>query len=304
MPTQTFPDGTIITVLPVPPIDFDPLRADQESLRRYGYPRRPDERPELLTRWAQLFGQPFEQIKPIFRMNENIRFGIPIQKINLEELTRLAGSWSGAIVFVASATDGSFINSVGGTWNVPSLQPPTDDGTCYRAASWVGIDSGDILQAGVECEVMSQNGVMQRNIYPWVEWFPDKAKQITNFPVSAGDVVTCIIQGSETFGLVNIINETQGKKVTPFTVSNPSKRRLVGNCAEWIVERPDLNGTPANLANYGEVTFNNALATDTETRTITASTGDTIDMVDANGSIISSATISNRDIVTCVYKGS
>src|SRR5882672_9754166 len=55
-------------VYPLPPADFDPLRATEAQLERYGLPARPDEKeePELFGYWSWLLSQPFDVITPEF----------------------------------------------------------------------------------------------------------------------------------------------------------------------------------------------------------------------------------------------
>jgi hypothetical protein len=76
-----------------------------------------------------------------------------------------------------------------GEWTVPDVAADPGD---YYAAEWVGIDgewSSDVLQAGTETEIVG--GV--HHTYPWWEWFPEDEVQITNLPVSAGDIMVCYI---------------------------------------------------------------------------------------------------------------
>jgi Peptidase A4 family len=191
MSTINLPNDVTVTTFPLAPANFDPLSADQAALLRHGYPRRPDENPELLERWKRLLGRPLQPIEPSFRKVENIRH-IPRLRA-VDGGTETSTNWSGAVVFAPS---GSTFDSVAGQWTVPNPNPAGDEITDYFSSSWVGIDgdgSPDVFQAGVDCEATITSGTTQRTIHPWWEWFPGSAVQITNFPVSAGDVLTCLL---------------------------------------------------------------------------------------------------------------
>ena len=54
---------------------------------------------------------------------------------------------------------------------------------------------------------------------------------------------------SATVGSAYLVNVTQQKAVS-LSFDAPSGTKLVGNSAEWIMERPTVNGSFANLTNY------------------------------------------------------
>ena len=182
-----------ITTFPPPPVHFDPLKADQLTLWRYGYPRRP-ESPALLKRWQELVGKPRQYVAPTIKRNEHRRHGPRI----LAEGTDKSGNWSGAVVYAPSQA--AFL-SVAGSWTLPTPDSPSANGTEYDSSIWVGIDgddggsgSNDVFQAGVECDVVtSVEKVTSRTVYAWIEWFPDFELDVTSFPVASGDTVTFML---------------------------------------------------------------------------------------------------------------
>jgi hypothetical protein len=291
MSTIRLPKGVTVTTFPQPPANFDPLLADQATLQKYGHPRRHDENPELLRRWKKLFGKKLQAIEPKFQVMENMRHGkrLPAQT------TDTSTNWSGC---VASPTTGSTFVSVAGQWIVPNPTSGGDTGATEYSSSWIGIDgdgSSDVFQAGSECDFPT-------NIYAWSEWFPNYSVQIMNFPVSAGDTLTCSLSvsaGSNTSGLVVFRNETQNTS-TSFQIQAPSGTTLVGNCAEWIVERPEVSGGITNLPDYGVVTFSEAYGGTSANTVIQASAGNLINMTDGSGNTISSASFTPPD-VTCTF---
>src|SRR5262249_39833297 len=86
------------------------------------------------------------------------------------------------------------------------------------------------------------------------------------------EVHVATASGSDTVGSVVLRNETQGKS-TAFLFSAPSGTHLVGNSAEWIVERPQIDNKLSNLANYSAVTFRGADAVATGGRAVQANRG-------------------------------
>jgi Peptidase A4 family len=114
----------------------------------------------------------FHYIPPTFRMNSDKVHG-PRSRTSVAAAagTETSGNWSGAVVY---APAGDSFKWVEGDWVVPNVGAPMEN-QWYYCASWIGIDgdgSGDVCQAGVECEVYRSGTSVTRNIYPWWEWYP------------------------------------------------------------------------------------------------------------------------------------
>jgi len=74
--------------------------------------------------------------------------------------------------------------------------------------------------------------------------------QIANLPVNAGDdIVVEVWSTSATQGHVYFANLNTGQNAS-LSIAAPAGTRLVGNSAEWVVERPSVNGRIATLTNY------------------------------------------------------
>jgi len=191
--TIKLPNGATITTFAPPPADFDPITADQMTLRRHGYPRRPDD-PVLLERWKQVLGTPMRHVQPKIVWREHTRRGKPA----LKAATESWDNWCGGVVY--AGVQSAFYWATG-QWKVPNIKSPHSDGVTYCAAVWVGIDgdgTSDLLQAGIECEVTTNGGV-SRNMYAWIEWVPADAATFNydDFPVDIGDTITCIVNSAE-----------------------------------------------------------------------------------------------------------
>lgn len=251
------------------PAGFNPLTASARKLVALRLPRRPDARtePRLAHLWERVIGRTRLWIPPEFEHHENITHG-PLRPIRRGErrtqATQLvvsnatSSNWSGAAVFAPANKPYRF---VGGQWTVPSPNAPAD-GT-YYASEWVGIDgwnSSDVLQAGTETQITKIWFFTATQVYTWWEWFPAGEVKISNLPVSPGDVMYCLIcADSTTHALVMFSNQSTGVG-TRFDITAPSRTALAGNVAEWIVERPTVNGSVASLTDYAACYFDECIA--------------------------------------------
>jgi hypothetical protein len=145
---------------------------------------------------------------------------------------------------------------------------------------------------------------VSRNVYPWWEWFPLSEVQITNFPVSPGDMVTmllCTTGANATTASAVLTNRTTGAS-TSFSFNAPANTKLVGNSAEWIVEAPTVGGAQSAIADYGEVFFSVCEAFLTNNTTVNGGTGDNINLT-ANGQTVSDGNLITPTVIQCLYVG-
>jgi hypothetical protein len=103
-------------------------------------------------------------------------------------------------------------------------------------------------------------------------------------------------------GTVYWTNVTTGA-TTNATLTAPSGTKLVGNCAEWIVEAPTVSGSQSALADYGEVFFSVCEARTNKGTTVNGGTGGNINMTNAGGTVISDGNLITPTIVQCLYVG-
>ena len=300
MSTTKFPSGLEISTFEPPPPGFDPLKASDAELLKHGFPRRPTEDPRAMERYEAVLRHlqgKFHYIVPTFRRRDDVRHR-PLERSG----TEVYANWSGA---VQHSPAGQAFRWVQGDWTIPNVYPPTQN-EWYYCSNWIGIDgdgSGDVCQAGIECEVYQSGPSIIRNIYAWWEWFPEYEIPIPNFPVEAGDEITCLICTSgagATTAAVFMANRSSGA-ATSFGIKAPGKTQLVGNSAEWVVERPEVNGVLVPLADYGSVFFFNADAWDGNA-VLDAGNGNNIDMTEG-GSVVSEGVLDNPTVIQCLYTG-
>jgi hypothetical protein len=210
-----------------------------------------------------------------------------------DHAARVSDTWSGGLT---SPPAGQTIASVQGIWTVPTVALPAgaDPGRVYAASTWVGIDgddgSPDVLQAGCDADVRFSAGVPVPQYRIWYEWYPGNSSWIDNMPVAAEDRLSCVIQlvpGSNNSASIFLSNETRNIP-QHFAITAPDGYSLIGNCAEWILE---ANGQLGPLAQYGQVSFTGCQAETTTGTMLTLAGGDTVNMLDADGQVISAGNI-------------
>ncbi len=214
-----------------------------------------------------------------------------------------SSNWSGVITFAAYNDP---IKQVTGQWVVPDMAFPPDEQVyqVYVAANWIGIDGWqlpgsppitDLVQAGTT-HVRQFNpgfqGLIADATYLWFEWVPSGPVSITNVPVSPGDVMFCEITVRTPYlAAVHLTNLTTGTS-TSFLQKAPAGSRLLGYCAEWILEVPvgTHDNLPYALGRYGASYFDGCLAFSHE-KEHTLTGADLVTMIDADDSAISSPTV-------------
>jgi hypothetical protein len=280
-----------------PPIDFDPLTASAAELERNGFPARPDD-PRLLERFQRVFARlkgRFHYVEPTFRIIHDRSHG-----------PWTGDNWSGGVV---KAPTGQSFTGMLGAWLAPKPYPATATAEWYVCANWIGLDgdgSGDVCQAGVECQVYGTRSVwFAGSAYHWHQWYPGPAVTVTNVPVNFGDLVTMSLctasgAGSKT-ATVHFANVTSGVG-TSYVISAPIGTALVGNSAEWIVEAPAIGGVQSPLADYGEVFFSSCLASLNGSGPAAVGGGKGANVnLSQGGAVISQGTLITEQIIRCQY---
>ncbi|HJU15329.1 MAG TPA: G1 family glutamic endopeptidase [Stellaceae bacterium] len=286
-----------------PPRGFDPLASNAAEAVRYGFPTPPEE-PRHRERYRHVWNQikdKFHYIEPSFRLNGDRLHG-PRRRPSAAG-AQASTNWSGGVVFAPAGRSFKWIE---GDWVIPNIDAPSTN-QWYYCANWIGLDgdgSGDVCQAGVECDVFRCGNTLAHAYYPWWEWFPLAEVQITNFPIEPGDLVSvllCTSGADATAASVFFANRTTGA-ATSFAFNAPEGTRLVGNSAEWVVEAPTVDGAPGALADYGEVFFSVCEAFLTDNTTVAGGTGDAISLT-VGGTTLSDGALISPTVIQCLYAG-
>jgi hypothetical protein len=164
-------------------------------------------------------------------------------------------NWSGYIVASGIQNRSRVVSSVSASWAVPEIKPSENN---TFSSVWVGIggyEEDTLIQTGTAHECINGKFVY----YAWYELVPDHLVHIPNIQVQAGDAVTASIN------LINENTNTWSIEIADITRSERFKRTFVYNSsrlsAEWVVERPKVNGTISTLADFGNVTLTECKAT-------------------------------------------
>ena len=200
-------------------------------------------------------GQAGDGFRAVFtNMAGTVATAMAILTVEIDE----SDNWSGYF-----ATGDTF-TAVAGSWTVPSVD--CSSGVSGDASEWVGID-------GVTSDTVEQDGTAAScngNSPSYVAWYEmygdpavDDGYQVSlpsaSYPVAPGDAMTAsvVLHGS-TWDL-SIANATAGwtfEEAIPSPTPAPSQ-----SSAEWIVERPEVDGALAVLTDFASVTFTDATAT-------------------------------------------
>ena len=297
-PTK-FPSGLQVSTFPDPPAGFDATQADEGTLDAYGFPRRPTE-PKRLAHWTKAMRNALQLAHPVFVRMSSQRHNLCCRKAFHTPQSSL--NWCGSVV---DAPDGSLINMVEGQWTICDPFAAANDDKWYYCSTWVGIDgdgSPDVCQVGVECEATSSGG---RHIYPWFEWYPENEIKIANFAIAPGDFVFCQISARSPSSAFVWLQNASSRLYTSFTMAAPPETALKGNCAEWIVERPEVGGVLTQLAQFGMVYFDYTGAGTSSGTFLLPGTppgcGRTINMTDDNNEVLAAGGALTAEVLRINY---
>ena len=285
-----------VTSAPAPPSGFSPLAASDSELATDGFPPRPDRKvsPGAYAAWAKAMQAAKERVFPVLELTNHFN-GPHVAAGPILNNTGYSYNWSAVVDTTTAHNYGSTsFTSVEGFWVIPIAQQAF--GACTGGwdyeSSWVGIDgyaSKDVLQAGTESDAYCNGGTKSTYYSAWYEWYPLGEVRISSLPVSAGDtMVIWVGSNSSTSGTAFVENMNTDQYVS-INFSAPAGTQLVGNSAEWVVERPGVNGGLATLTNYISDVFVNGYAnTAAGTEYGPGSNGAiTLTMLDNNGNPIS-----------------
>ncbi len=269
----------------LPPKGFDPGKATPGQLEAYGLPQTPDpqKQPALNRAWRRMFQSPLDWVEPkrvqapfkLFRAPQ-VETMFDIASTRIED----SGNWAGAAIVPDS--DNQFVQ-VFGEWtvplpSVPPLGPPSQ--TTYRNALWIGLDgdrryfNSSMPQVGTQQEVTHDAaGNDTTNYYAWFQWWlrgePSNVIMLTGLHVEAGlEMMGLVWAFDATDVLVLFRNFGTFNQITGFTASAPPdpisniQPKVSGATAEWILERPALQGSNGlePFASYLPTEFRNCVA--------------------------------------------
>ena len=176
-------------------------------------------------------------------------------------------NWAGYSVASNLADPQPVIIGINGSWTVPTVSVSQPNAF---SAVWIGIGGqfdNTLIQTGTEQDSNRYSATYSA----WYELLPNESVTIptTTINVSPGDEINASIS------LINSTANLWSIEIADVTTGHSFQRDVVYNSsrlsAEWIVERPAVNGVGAlgPLADFGSVTFTNSrITTNTSAGTI------------------------------------
>ena len=181
-----------------------------------------------------------------------------------------SGNWSGRI------DRGTTFTAVVGYWIVPSVAPSTSP---KYVAAWIGIGgttgTGDhLIQTGTTSD--TSDGTT--SYHPWVEVLPSASVTIDE-PVSPGDEMGAEIEEVSTNHwdvIVQDVTKDWGIEYKTITyTAGPA------SSAEWITERPTVDGSLSTLADFTSVRFHDIKRAGADLAAVTATTVEMLNTTDS-----------------------
>ncbi|MGA7315489.1 MAG: G1 family glutamic endopeptidase [Silvibacterium sp.] len=260
-----------VTTIAAPPEGFNPLDASDQDLEYYGFPPRPDQvaAPKAFASWEKAMTASRIRVEPILEVTRNsagpakLMAGTPAPA---DGGAATSSNWSGYVNTNGVTKYGSSsFHYIIGDYVVPVARQAYGncDGTWDYSITWVGIDgwsSHDVLQAGSEADAYCSGSTTNTLYSAWYEWFPYNWTRISSLPIAPGDdLFVEVWNTSSTAGHAYLLNYNTDRYVM-VNFSAPPGTQLVGNSAEWVVERPIIDGSYATLTNYVSDYFSDAYA--------------------------------------------
>jgi hypothetical protein len=266
------------TTIDAPPAGFDPITASDEDLQYNGFPPRPNQntQPKAYATWVKAIQASKTRVVPTLEQTTIFHGPAkPGKAVNPTAVEGPAGkvsntsysyNWSGYVDFSGASSYGSssyyyLVNHM----VVPQAEQAF--GACTGGwdwgSEWNGIDgwgSSDVLQAGVEFDAYCSGGAKSAYYSAWYEWYPYGEVRISSLPVAPGDdIFVEVWHTSSTQGYAYIVNYSTGQYVEVGFNAYPGYA-LIGNSAEFVVERPGVGGALATLTDYTMIPFWDAYA--------------------------------------------
>jgi hypothetical protein len=291
-----------VHIFDAPPERFEPLKADDAQLDRYGYPRKPAEAP-LAKHWEEVLRSNPDVVVPTFRVME----GLGLERFDSVALAPLAAPQRSEFLAGGQhqlAQGEGFLRWVESTFTIPNIYLGPNRERHYSCAPWIGLAGvGTSLQAGWYSYCYYSSGQLHRVFNPWWRWSPAPAVFLTNFTVVPGDVlgvVICLDAGSFVRARISLNNVTS-KQATSFIVTAPSGAQLQADTAGWLMQA-DRFDSGRHLARMGEMYFDRTNAGLHEGPAIYHPT-QPIYMTDADGNDIAYANILSDTMNQIIYAG-
>jgi hypothetical protein len=252
-----------------PALDVDPMSLSADEIAARGYPPRPDQAqaPEHYKNWLSLLQSRPTVIKPHLVTDPTRTHG----RVTTNG-SGTSNNWSGYVIYTPSSA--SPYAEVYGDFVVPKVTAQSGFWNMHYSSFWVGIDgygTPDVLQDGTQESTYTIFWTQWTSYTAWTEWYPLSEKDVSNFSVNPGDEIACWTWVGTSNGTKSptgnvawfyMWNKKQNTATGYLSTKAPSGTVFNGHQAEWVLERPEVNGSLATLANYQKATMTYPAALD------------------------------------------
>lgn len=246
------------------PDGFNPVEASDFELTLYGFPPRPDAtlRPKDFATWSKAMLHSKTKVTPVLQQTDI--FHGPAKNTTPPQISdttsTTSSNWSGVVDFSGATyyNSTSTFYYIYSDYVVPVAKAASCSASWDYSSSWVGIDgwgSADVLQAGTESDAYCSGSSTSTYYSAWYEWYPYGEVRVGSVPIVPGDdIFVEVWHTSSTQGYAYLVNETTNQYFDIGFTAYPGYP-LVGNSAEWVVERPTVGGSLATLTQYTDDVF-------------------------------------------------
>ena len=246
------------------PQRFEPNTATDQELFEYGYPARPDPSDAAAQAlWQKAVHLPrvsaglVENAGKIHQAAQSVQLSPNTSSTSTSTSTNSL-NWSA----VAIDSKTAYFTNIIGFWAVPNVASQVAGLDNGYSSMWIGLDGlnlGDLIAIGTESDWVG--GVAK--YYAWVEVLPGAEVIQTGLPINPGDGIYAATQYKVVSGKASayffMSNFNTGKSVSTSIVF-PTTLKFTGQSAEWVVDRPEVNGALYPLPNYGLAFMSGAYA--------------------------------------------
>lgn len=262
----------------VPPDGFEPLKASEEQLEKYGFPPKPSDDSADYAEWYEMMKNYKGTVTPEISVvekdaTESLEKFQQIRDSSNSSRTsgdfyaatnRTSLNWSGYVSDLGDSSTKYYIQA-----KMQFTQPTIssiESGKTNLNSYWIGFGgfngSQKLVQAGTSTLGLN-------NHRAWFEYLSSCGGQtvsmqfIDSLNIRAGDTIYVYISFQKANNLFNyyISNNTTGYTTSDIIENLNSSTQFDGTCVEWIVERCSSGNTPLSLGNYGTVTLYNCKTT-------------------------------------------
>ena len=268
-----YESGSAVTIVRIPPRDFNPLTATDDALAEFGFPARPTNATDVAA-WSEDLG--VWHVNTDATLCEESRVsamtslspdpdGVPIADVG-------SPAWSGYVA--TGATRNAYIGIKG-----DFLQPAAIENSCTGSAltSWVGLGGSTLSPLTSTAPRLIQAGTVVQSVTATPRAFYEVVAAndvagstmqiLAGVRINPGDriQVQISVQRTADIAYFYVHNATNGDTQTA-TVAGVMANSYDGFTAEWMDERPWSTSLSRNLPllGFNQVAWSNARALNTD----------------------------------------